>query len=101
MTPRTREPNQPRTGDPAPRAVQPIRVGPEKEQGGGEGRGDQNLPDKGPCLQSRAFAFKCALSRELSCSSSLLPLHSVNFGLLLLLCRLEVLRSGETRNPGY
>ena len=34
--------------NPAPRVIQPIRVGPEKEQGGKEGGGDQNFTEQSP-----------------------------------------------------
>jgi len=48
LTPHTMESSQSGMDSPAPRVIQPIRVEPEKERGGREGRADQNLIKKGP-----------------------------------------------------
>ena len=48
---------------PAPRVIQPMRVGPEKEQRGREGVGNQNLIKQGPLpIVQWTFTFEHPLS---------------------------------------
>lgn len=96
LTPHTMESSQSGMGNLAPRVIQPVRIEPEKEQGGREGRAEQNLRKQGPLPPVAGIHFPMPPLCKDSFHTAL-----IDFCLLLILCPSLPLPHSKKTNPGY